>query len=88
MPARRRRIEQRTRTVRLEGREWVVAEQLVNGPNDDESALIFRSDGEMRRVLDYPWLWFALLDEELTALATPGAPPIRRVPKNAAVAIA
>jgi hypothetical protein len=79
-----KRAERRTRTVQLDGRDWLVAERVDEGPNGEhESSLVFTTDGDTRRVRDFPWLWFGLTDNELAALGSDLARPARRTPLTA-----
>ena len=89
MHSTQKRIERRTRTVSLDGRQWVVSEQELLEPNGaSKQCLVFATDGETRRVREFPWLWYGLLNDELGALSRPDAPPMRRVPKTAVGAMA
>ena len=84
-----KRAERRTRSVRLDGRDWLVAERLDEGPNgEQESSLVFTTEGDTRRVRDFPWLWFGLTEDELAALGADIARPARRAPRTATSTIA
>ena len=79
-----KRAERRTRVVRLDGRDWLVAERVDEGPNgEQEPSLVFTTEGDTRRVRDFPWLWFGLTDEELAALGADIARPARRTSRSA-----
>jgi hypothetical protein len=71
MPIPAKRTESRSRTVQIEGRSWLVQERLLADAPPSARVLIFTSPTETRVTTQYHWLWFGLMDGELSALLPP-----------------
>lgn len=63
-----KRPESRTRTVRMDGREWRIEERTDRIGDREERLLVFSAEGESHAIRDYHWLWFGFMDQELAAL--------------------